>query len=290
MTEIINSLNNRETATVIWFITIFLLAIIISPVRHAFFQMAKIFFNKTIFVPFMIMLIYIFFMVKFFEQVGFWDISAAKDTAIWVIGTAFATFFGINKALEDKEYFKNIILNNIKLVLILEFIFNLYSFNLVVEIIIIPIVSSVALLAWFAGTKPEYKQVKSVLNYLLGIIGLWLFAFTFRELVNNIENFFTLKHLRDFLLPPVFTFCFLPLAYFMALYMQYELLFIRVDFANKNPDIARYTKRKFFTSCKFNLSKLIKFSRNVGYPRANSKDDVTALMEKAKGQSLKDEK
>lgn len=260
----------------------FLWALSISSVRHSIPDLLKIFFGKKIIVPFVVMLLYIFLMVIIFKEVGFWDISATKDTILWTMGTAFATFFNLNKVAGDENHFKNAILDNIKFILILEFIVNLYSFNLAIELVVIPIVSFIVMTNAYAGLKPEYKQVKTLLDYALGLFGLFLIAFTFRELVVDFQNFATLKNLRDFFLPPLFSIVFLPFVYLMALYMQYESLFTRIDFANKNSDLAKYAKRKIFTTCHVNLSKLNKLSKNAGFPRVNSKDDVLALMKKAK--------
>jgi len=64
--------------------------------------------------------------------------------------------------------------------------------------------------------------------------------------------------------------------------MKYEMFFVRIDIANKNSDIVRYTKRKILTACHFNLSKLNKVSKSAGYPKANSKEDVLEWLKKSK--------
>ncbi|MEK6286715.1 MAG: hypothetical protein AABO57_13325 [Acidobacteriota bacterium] len=279
--EIIRILNNREIAVVIWLSLLFLWALSISSVRHSFFGILKAFFVKTIIVPLAIMLLYVLLMVLVFKRIGFWDTSALKDTILWTVG-AFATFLGLNKVVGDESFFRNAILDNLKLVLILEFIVNLYSFNLVLELVLVPIVTFIVLLNLVAKSKPEYKNVRIVLDYALGLFGLVLIVFTFRELSVDLQNFATLdKTLRDFLLPALFTIVFLPYVYLMALYMQYERLFLRIDFANANAGLARYAKRKILQACHLNLSKVNKCSKNVGLPKLNGKDDVLALIRTA---------
>jgi len=272
--SILDALNNREISTAIWLIIIFLWAMSISGVRRAIRDLLKIFFNKKIVFPLIAMLVYIFLIVMAFKKIGFWDISATKDTVLWTLGSAFATYFGINKVAQDSDYFKNIILDNIKFVLILEFIVNLFSFNLGVELILIPVVSFIIMMNAFAETRTEYKRVNKFLNFVLGVFGLYLLAFTFRETVLDFQNFATLKNLRDFLLPPLFSIALLPFVYVMALFMQYELFFVRIDIANKNTDFAKSVKRKVFAACNINLSKLIRVSKKAGYPKVNSKEDV----------------
>ena len=85
-------------------------------------------------------------MVIVFEKIHFWNISATKDTILWTLGSAFGMYFSLNKVAQDENYFNNVILDNLKIVLLLEFVVNLYSFSLPVELIVIPIVSFIVLL------------------------------------------------------------------------------------------------------------------------------------------------
>jgi hypothetical protein len=278
--SIINALNNREIATAIWLTIIFLWALSISGVRRSIRDLLKVFFNKKIFIPLIGMLLYIVCMVVVFKKIGFWDESATKDTVLWVLGSAFTTYFSLNKAAQDDSYFKNVILDNLKFILILEFVVNLYSFSLPAELIVIPIVSLIVMLNAYAESKPEYKQVSKLLNFILGVFGFYLIAFTFREIILDFQNFASLKNLRDFFLPILFSVVLLPFVYVMAVFIQYETFFIRIDFANKNPDFAKYAKRKVLATCHINLSKLNKVSKKAGYPNVNDKKDVLEWFKK----------
>ena len=280
--NIINALNNREIATAIWLTIILLWALSNSSVRRAILEVLKAFFNKKIIIPLIAMLLYIVFMVLAFKKIGFWDVSATKDTILWTLGSAFATYFSINKVAQDSSYFKNVILDNIKFVLIMEFVVNLYSFSLPAELIVMPVVTFIAMSNVFAESKQEYKKVSKLLNFILGVFGLYLLAFTFREIVLDFQNFATVKNLRDFFLPPLFSIVLLPFVYVMALFMQYEMFFIRIDIANKNSDFTKYAKRRILVACHVNLSKLNKVSKNAGYPKVNNKEDVLEWLKKAK--------
>ena len=159
----------------------------------------------------MAMLVYIYTIIIISKKIGFWDIAALKDTIFWILGTAFTTFINLNKSLHDDNYFKNTILDNIKFILIIEFIVNLYTFNLTVEMILVPLVSLIVMLNVLAESKSEYKKFNKFLNFLLGVFGLCLLIFTFREIILNFRDFATLQNLRDFLLPPSIFYCSSPL-------------------------------------------------------------------------------
>jgi hypothetical protein len=272
--KIIDALNNREIATAIWLTVIFVWALSISGVRRSMRDLLKAFFNKKIIIPLLAMLLYIILMVLAFKKIGFWDVTETKDTILWTFGSAFATYFSLNKAAQDSTYFKNVILDNIKFVLILEFVVNLYSFSLPAELIVMPIVSFIVMANVLAESKPEYKQVNKLFNFILGVFGLYLLAFTFREIVFDFQNFATIKNLRDFFLLPLFSIVLLPFIYVMALFMQYEMFFVRIDIANRNLDNAKFAKRKVIATCHINLSKLNRVSKKAGYPKVNDKKDV----------------
>jgi hypothetical protein len=281
--NVINTLNNREIAVLMWSFVVFLWALSSGPVRRSFRDLLKTFCHKKIVIPFVMMLCYVLALGVILEKVGFWDISATKDTVLWIVGTAFVTFFSLSKVAHDEAYFKRAIFDNFKFVLILEFIVALYSFDLIIELILVLIVTVIVLLKVIAESKPEYRQVKVFLDYALGLLGIALIVFTLREVVVDFQNVVTLKNIRDFFLPVVFTVTFLPFVYLMALYMQYETLFIRVDFFNTNRELARYAKQKILTTCHVNLSKLNRFSKNVGSLTVDSKEDVLILIRKALG-------
>jgi hypothetical protein len=274
------ALNNREIATAIWLTIIFLWALSISSIRRSICNLLKAFFNKKIIIPFTAMLLYIVFMVVIFEKIGFWDISATKDTILWTLGSAFVTYFNLNKVAQDNNFFKNMILDNLKYVLILEFVVNLYSFSLSAELIVIPIVSFIVMLNAFAKSKLEYKQVSNLFSFILGVFGLFLLAFTINKIVLDFQDFASIKNLRDFFLPLLFSIVLFPFVYIMALVMQYEMIFVHIDFANKNPDVAKYAKRKVLTACHINLPKLNKVSKKAGYPKVNNKIDVLEWFKK----------
>lgn len=224
------------------------------------------------------MSIYIFLMVLAFERIGFWDITALKDTVLWIFGVAFIMFINLNNAANDAKYFRKAIIDSIKIVIVLEFVINLYSFNLVVELLFVPILGLIAMMSGFSSVKPEYKRVNVFLNYVLGFIGIVLLIFTIYQIVIDFQDFASLKNVRDFLVPILLTIAFLPIIYLMAIYIKYEDIFIRIDIANTDIDLARYAKQKIFFKCHLNLSKLNRISRNLVILKLNNRDDVSNLL------------
>jgi uncharacterized membrane protein YhdT len=281
----ISELNNRETAIALWAVIALLIAISTKSVRHALSGVLKAFFVKKIIIPILFMLVYVSIMIVFYAKINFWDISALKDTVFWVAGTAFVFFFKINEILKDEHYFEKAIIDNIKLAAILEFIMNLYSFAFAIEfLILVPMIVLISTLRAVALSKPIYKLARIALDYILGLLGIVIIAYTIREISTDFHGFATLKNLRDFLLPLAFTITYIPFVYLVTLYSQYDNIFMRIDFANKNSNLTKYAKQKILITFHFNLRKLTRFSKKAGWPEFHIEDDVTNLISQTKSE------
>jgi hypothetical protein len=70
------------------------------------------------------MILYVCILVLLFSTIGFWQTNLIKDTVIWSLGTAFVHLININQVTKSEDYFKTILFDNLKLILVLEFIVN----------------------------------------------------------------------------------------------------------------------------------------------------------------------
>ncbi len=273
-----NSLNNRDIALIIWIIVILFWLLFQKNILATLFSALKIFASKKILIPFILMLSYIALMILAFSKIGFWNTPMTKDTVYWIIGAALVMFVNFDKAIKDEHYFKSALLDNLKLVVLLEFIINLYVFNLIVEVILLPIIAFIILLSTYAGTSEQYISVKKMLDVIMGIIGLSFILFALYNVTLDFQGFVAMDNLRSFALPPIFTLVFFPFIYFLALYSLYENIFIRLDHFNEDKRITNYAKWKIIAACHFNLRKLRHFSKQTAIMRITNKADVLAAI------------
>ena len=229
------------------------------------------------------MILYVFLLVLLFNAIGFWDNSAMKDTILWTLSVAMIMFINSNKANRDERYFRNIVIDNFKLTLILEFVVNIFTFSLIAEIIIVPLIVIAAVMKAIVRRKPESKQVDSILGIALGIFGSFILLFTIYKMIANFDDLASLRNLRDFLLPIVLTVTFVPFVYLMALYFRYENIFIRIDRFNKNSELAKYAKKKILTTYHFNLRKLNRWSNKTGILRFNTEEEILTSIQRCEG-------
>jgi hypothetical protein len=154
--------------------------------------------------------------------VGVWTLPLLGVTALWCFGPAAVMFFNSNEATSDTNYFRKVLRGSLSAVLIVEFLANLYVFNLVVELILLPIVTMLVVTAYVAGTKDEFAPAKRLLDVLLIVFGLALLARAVIGLAFDFDSFAKLETLMRLVLPLALTSAFLPYAYFLRAYIRWE--------------------------------------------------------------------
>lgn len=278
MTDIFN---NRELATIIWLSLFSIWALLRADIRASLYGVFKALLGRQMILALSSMVLYVAVMVLISWRVGFWDKSAIKDTVLWVLGGAVVLFFNAGKAAGDEHYFREVVFDNLKLILVLEFVVNTYTFSLPAELVIVPLTTFLVMLKTVAGLRAEHREVDAVLGYILGILGLLLLASAVHQAVADFRGFASLRSLRDILLPPIFSIAFLPFIYGMALYMKYESVFRRIDLLNgEDPNLARYAKWKMFTSFHINMKGLNEWLKEGRSLHVKNRSDVQALMQR----------
>jgi len=267
--------NNREIATLIWLGILFLYLVVLKNFWKSFKNVLKAFFNDKIISLVLISIIYIEIIILILAILSFWDFSLIKGTLFWYIGVGFITMLNLPKATEGIDFFKSTLIQNLKFIILFEFIVNVYSFNLIAEFILLPILTLFVLIDTYAGFNEDTKKIKPITNGVLSVFGFILLIYSINQIRLDYSSFIKISNLIDFLLPVILTICFIPFLYFTALYMKYENLFVRIGFRFENDELQfKFIKKKIFRTCYFNLIKLNRLSK---IPRINtimSKDDL----------------
>ena len=109
------------------------------------FKSYKSFFCWKIIIPILVLLLYGYIPIFLVKQLKFWKWIYLKDVCFWVIFVGIPFCLNVSAA-KEKSYFKNIILNNLKLVVVVEFIISSFTFNILIEFILQPILIFLILL------------------------------------------------------------------------------------------------------------------------------------------------
>ncbi len=283
MDNFIELFNNREKALFIWLIIFLIFTLLQKSIRSAFKNLLKTFFVVKIQVSLLMMLAYVFSLILLLREINLWGFYLLKDTIFWAFGTAFILMVNANKANKEEHYFRKLLLDNLKLILVLEFIVNLYTFNLWIELMFVPVLLLIVVMNAIAETEEKYAPAKKLTDGILMAFGLIVLAYSGLKIYTDFDNFASADNLRAFLLPIILTISFIPFLYLFALFIAYDMFFRRLSiFIPENKKLLRFTKWKIFATCKFDLKKLNSLTKPFfrELTISSDKDDVLKIIDK----------
>jgi len=276
-----NLFNNREIAIAVWILVIFIILLFIRGIRKSLKDLVKVLFHRKILILVLSIIVYTVVITFVLYLLNFWNISLLKDTILWLCFSGIVICFRYVSSKEDENLLRNIIIDNIKIVIIIEFIANFFTFPLAAELVLIPFMAFIAGLDVIAKTDKKNISVVRLLNGLQIIIGLFIFIYAFSQAIADYKNIVNLDTLKSFLLAPLLAVLFSPFVYFMALLVKYELLFLRLEMGcEKSKKLKNYAKKKIILYCLLSLKKTKKALNMKTYNLMliRNKDDVDEMV------------
>ena len=282
-TDIQAIFNNREIALLFW-IALIVMALLLSKLRKSLVPIFKILTGKMFLIIFSLIGAYLYGIILLLQNLEIWQSSNLKDVLFWLFSVGLILVFKINEA-KSNAYFKGIFLSAIKWTIVLEFIVNLYSFSLLTEIIILPVLVFLAMTQAVAEMDEKHKMVSKFLQNVIAIAGLTIFSYSLYKTIVNFDDVLTFQNLVSFLLPSTITILFIPFVYFLALYSTYESYFIHLDFMTIKKDKVKEVKKLILRIANINLDKLLRIKKNfekrVFYDDTVLKDYVQEISKKS---------
>lgn len=264
MKELLESFSTREISILFWSIIIF--SILIFFARKEFLNVLNAFFNYKIVLPLIGFGIYCTIVVYILSVFQLWDIKLLKDTLIWFFTAGVIVFFNSNK-INNTNYFIEILKDNLKIIILLEFVLNFYTFSLVTELILIPIVTFITILYEYSKhtmqKDPKHIKVNKLLKSILSLFGFIMLASVLYKSYGDYKNLFTIDNFKSIYLPIVLTILTIPFYYLLALYMIYEEFFIRIDFMFNDQKIKKELKKQILINANFNINYLSNIKKNL---------------------------
>lgn len=152
--------------------------------------------------------------------------------------------------------------DNIKFAALVEFFTGTFTFSLLTEFILQPVITLLVLLQVVSETKAEYKSVKKILDWILAILGFVIIGFTVKEAIIDYQSIDNI-HIISFCIPLFFSLLYLPIAHGFAIYAKYETLFIRMEFKESHNKKQQWAHRcKVISVCKLSYKKICEFTND----------------------------
>lgn len=197
-------LSTREWATVIWAFIFFVYAMVHRQIREAFWKVVKIFFGKKLRILWGIILLYVLGITLIFYHLPFWDNVYIKDIIVWFLFSGLIYCMNAVSQEADEEYIRKVLKDNLKLTAILEFIISTFTFNIWVELAIIPIITMIVMMNVIAERKEEYEKVHKLLDIVLAVAGFWILYETIKIGIHEYKELDALNTFISFMIPIVY--------------------------------------------------------------------------------------
>ncbi|MFR9280728.1 hypothetical protein [Levyella massiliensis] len=237
-------LSSRECATIIWGVILIIYVITKKETRNASYNVIKIFFGKKLRILWIVYFLYVVGITSLFSKLSLWKNVYLKDVIIWTLFSGLINYMNAVSREADENYIIKLIKENLKLIIIFEFIMSTFTFNILVELLIIPIFTLISILSFVSERDAKYKNVYKLTNSVSGILGFVFLYKTIEVGVNEYQQLNVRDTLISFLIPIIYLVLTLPLIYIISLYSKYELLFLRMSFKEGN-DKKVNKKRRF---------------------------------------------
>ena len=137
-----------------------------------------------------------------------------------------------------------------------------FTFNIWIELAIVPITTIFTAMNILVERKEEYKNVHKLLDFLLTVVGFYILYETIKIGINEYMELNVINTLVVFLIPIVYMILIIPLVYVWELYSKFELLFIRMTFKEQKDKKTIIRHRiEVICACKFSVRRVLLFQR-----------------------------
>lgn len=276
-------LSTREWATLIWGCIFMLYVLCHREIRKSLWNVIVIFFDKKLRILWEIILLYVLTITMVFCYLPIWENIYIKDIIIWFLFSGLIYCMNAVSSEADETYIKKILKGNLKFIMILEFFMSTFTFNIWIELAIIPVITIITVMNVIAERKEEYKSVHKLLDSILAIAGFWIFYETIKIGINEYKQLNIINTLVSFIIPIVYLILIIPLEYILELYSKYEVLFLRMTFKEeKDKRIRLHHRTAIFRECNFSVRKILLFQREymIQMYALMKEDEFNQLMQK----------
>lgn len=274
--------NNREIATAIWLLLIATYVLRYQTVRDAVKSLFSV--HPKILVLLALMLAYAIAEIALLAFFHAWHIGLLKDAILWFCFTGFTLLMNTVTSSHKENTFAAVLRDNGKVMLFITFLLNTYVLPLLGELILVPGITFVAVLAAFANGKKEDHLVANLMNGILAIVGFGLLAWAVSNAIADLRNLAQVETLQKLALPPLLSLLLTPFLFAAVLLNVYQILFTKLHIGRqKNPDVIRYAKQRMLRVFGLRLAKLQAFSTQNDWAltRIETRQDVDQLLAKS---------
>ena len=193
--------NNREIAIAFWVIIVVTILIFTKAGKDFLKSVTPILFCKKFVIFYFVFISFLCLVIYGLYKIEIWSLKLVKDTIFWVMFVELPLFAKTIEEAKDARFFRKLIKDNIAISVAVEFLIGFWTFDLWVEILLIPFLVFISALYAVAEREKKNKPAKSFLQGILTLLGVISFIYAIYNLVHFPQDFFSVDTLKVFVLP-----------------------------------------------------------------------------------------
>lgn len=279
--QFLGSITGRDIAIVLWIGALALFLLQKAGIRKSVFRLPGNLVNIKVTGSFLSVALYASVVVVVLRNLGFWDFSLLKDTIYWyfVVGVPLL----VTSAIADSgaKLVKHLVADNIRAVVLLEFLVNTFTFPLGIELFLVPTACFLGLLPLVFENKREHESIAEFAKAASSIFGLAVLGYICVRIFSEWNEFVSFETVRNLTFPLVMSAVYVPFLYVVLLVVTYEKAFVWLKLGcSKEPNIIAHARKQIFLQHGLNIRKLREFINKNRFQlkKIRTKEDIARIL------------
>jgi hypothetical protein len=250
------TLNNREMALFLWGTLFLAWGLSRVEVRRSFKALIESLFGSALIWVLVAALSYTMLLVLILMRIGYWEPPMAKVATWWFLGAAVGAMF--SKPEGTGQHFRRLVIHNLTLAALIEFLSELYTFPFVVELIFVPSMAFLLAIQAVAQvqTDPKYQLTVRVLNGCSSLVGLALIIFVLYQAIRHASDLVSPGSVKEFFLPLLLMAAFVPFLYAWFYIMAMQTALHMTKFALRDsPELFSFARLQILKAVGLSLTR-----------------------------------
>jgi hypothetical protein len=220
---ILDFLNSREDAVVLW-ATVFFVSVLVASRGEILSSFADVFraVALKLLLVFGAAAVYCALVIYLAELAGLWHVGTLKETLYWfAVGGIPIIALAIERSPKGFGYLRDVMGRAVALTFIVEFVVNLYVLPLFFEFVLVVPFSIWLAYAQVAGQKN--LAMRRLAEKATTYVGFFVIGYITLRAATDLDGLLTRDTLESFLVAPALTLAFIPFLYFLGRIVRSEL-------------------------------------------------------------------
>ena len=271
--------STREVAALIWTLILTVWGLGNDNIVKNVKGILRAFWNVKFISVFDALAVYLMLVCYILSKIFSWGLGEIKSAVFWFIFVGSVGIFKNAMTDEITNPVKDWIVTNLRFVILIEFLISKYTFSILGELILLPVVSIVVMMMAIAETKKENKQVFNLLEWVLAIVGIMLAWFAIASFIDD-KTASIPSSLLEFSLPILFSLFSIPFFYGLHVYSNYDQVFSRFPLLYEDKKFRKEIRRVSVFRFGLRLNRLRRWSKALRSEKPSSINEVHSSIDK----------